>query len=101
MKDESTNVFHARSTVLEKDINMTPARNTGTDENTNMALDRNTMINASNNNANDNASIADHTACIKLTLQPKHMVTRSHVDLRAGSIGENVAVPVPTVDNGK
>ena len=86
MKAESTNVFHARSTVLEKDTNISPARNTGTDENTNMALDRNTMRNASNNNADANASIADHTACIKLTLQAKHMVTRSHVDLQAGSI---------------
>ena len=41
-----------------------------------------------------------HT-CIKLTLQAKHMVTRSHVDLRAGSIWENVAVPIPTVDRGR
>ena len=29
------------------------------------------------------------------------MVTRSHVDLRAGSIGDNVAVPVPTVNQGR
>ena len=29
------------------------------------------------------------------------MVLRSHVDLRAGSIGDNVAVPVPTVDKGR
>ena len=28
------------------------------------------------------------------------MVTRSHVDLRAGSIGD-VAVPIPTVDKGR
>ena len=31
MKDESTNVFHARSTVQEKDTNISPARNTRTD----------------------------------------------------------------------
>ena len=29
------------------------------------------------------------------------MVTRSHVDLQAGSIGDNVAVPIPTVDKGR
>ena len=30
--------------------------------------------------------------------QAKHMVTRSHAALRAGSIGDNVAVPIPIVD---
>ena len=29
------------------------------------------------------------------------MVTRSHVDLRTGSIGDNAAVPIPTVDKGR
>ena len=29
------------------------------------------------------------------------MVTRSHVDLRASSIGDNVAVPIPKVDKGR
>ena len=28
-------------------------------------------------------------------------VTRRHVDLQAGNIGENVAVPIPTVDRGR
>ena len=97
VRDESSNVFHARNTVREKDT-------------TNMALDRNTMINASNSNANASASIGDHTAhtnqwwqgaYIGLTRQTNCMVTRSHADLRPGSIGENVAVPIPTVDRGR
>ena len=74
-----------------------------------MELDRNTMIDASNNNADANTRIVDHTARIKqqqgayigLAHQAKCMVTRSHVDLQAGSIGDNVAAPIPTVDKGR
>ena len=29
------------------------------------------------------------------------MVTRSHVDLRVGSIGDNVAIPIPIVGKGR
>jgi len=29
------------------------------------------------------------------------MVTRSHIELQAGNIGDNVALPVPLVDRGK
>ena len=81
-----------------------------TGEDTNMTLDRNTMIDLSTNNADANARIADYNARIKqrrqgayigLAHQAKRMVTRSHVDLRAGSIGDNVAVPIPTVDKGR
>ena len=68
------------------------------------------MIDAGNDNADANAHIADHAARIKQgrhgayiihVHQAKRMVTRSHVDLLAGSIGDNVAVPIPTVDKGR
>ena len=106
LRDENTDMIYTRNTVRDDNLEMIHTRNTVTDEATNMELDRNTMIDASNNNADANARIVDHTARIKqrqqgsyigLVHQAKCKVTRSHVDLRADSIGDNVAVPVPTV----
>ena len=107
VRDDNPDMIHTRNTMRDDNLEMIYARNTVTDEDTNMELDRNTMIDASNNNAN--ACIADHTARIKqrqqgayigLAHQAKRVVLRSHVDLRAGSIGDNVAVPVPTREEG-
>ena len=110
MRDDNKDIIHTRNTMRDDNFEMIHTRNTVTAEDTNVVFDRNTMIDASNNNADASAHIADHTARIKqrrqgayigLAHQAKCMVTRSHVDLRAGSIGDNVAAPIPTIDKGR
>ena len=42
-----------------------------------------------------------HEASIAQQEQAERMVKRSRVDLQAGTIGDNVAVPIPAVDRGR
>ena len=42
-----------------------------------------------------------HEASIVKKEQAERMVKRSRIDLHAGVIGDNVAVPIPAVDTGR